>query len=241
MLSDRARRNPSKPSMVTLLSQLPAGDSSTHETWKWEKNKTFENALGKPKPAYKLVLLPTRRWRNQPTGLAKMMISWQGCPLSSQGKLKTCKMGKRGANCPLSWLGHNWCSRLSETPCLKCRAVNRALVKLDAAGDHVWKHSKNVFCWLQWCGGQGRSGHGTFLLHGHSMRGTATHSCAIPPLLLSQKPCWELMQGLHTKLQNEQLGQGFYVLCFGVVLVLAKVWLKKYGCYRKLRVSLWWY
>lgn len=37
----------------------------------------------------------------------------------------------------------------------------------------------------------------------------------------------------------KQLGQGFCVLCLGVVLVLAKGWLKKQDCYRKLRVSLW--
>lgn len=36
----------------------------------------------------------------------------------------------------------------------------------------------------------------------------------------------------------KQLGQGFCVLCLGVVLVLAKGQLKKYACYRKLRVSL---
>lgn len=39
----------------------------------------------------------------------------------------------------------------------------------------------------------------------------------------------------------KQLSQGFCGLCLGVLLVLVKERLKKYACYRKLRVSLWWH
>lgn len=89
----------------------------------------------------------------------------------------------------------------------------------------------NVFCWLECCRGQGSIWCRTFLIGGHSRGGAVTHPCAIPPLLLSQKPCWEFVQHFCTKLTaylrvGNQLGQGFCVLSFGADFVVAKGQLK---------------